>query len=58
MVNYVDRDFLQLFLWETFKVISLTPFEFKAAKTWIVDGVVKVKSSLIKPRGLRLQRVT
>lgn len=55
MVSYVDVDFLQLFLWETFRAM---PFEFKLAKVRIVDGVEKVKSSLLKSRRLRWQMIT
>lgn len=43
VVSYVEANFLQLFLWERFGAFSSIPFEFKPAKTRIVDKVEKVK---------------
>lgn len=51
VVIYVDVNFLQLFLWERFRALSPIPKEFKPVKHQVVDGIEKVKTSLLKCRG-------
>lgn len=53
VVSYVDANFLQLFLWERFEGLVPKPRDFKAPRPQIVDGVEKVKTSLLASRARR-----
>lgn len=53
VVSYVDANFLQLFLWERFEGLAPKPRDFKAPRPQIVDGVEKVKTSLLASRARR-----
>lgn len=44
VVSCVDANFLQLFLWEQFRVLAPQPREFKAPQPLLVDGVERVRS--------------
>lgn len=57
MVNYANRNFLQLFLWEGFQAFSSIPREFKAIKPQMINGV-EDKDSHLKPEGRRCYEVT
>lgn len=53
VVIYVDVNFLQLFLWERFKVLSPKPNEFGTVHPQWIDGVERVQTSLLKYLGQR-----
>lgn len=53
VVSYVDANFLQLFLWERFEGLAPKPRNFKVPRPQIVDGVEKVKTSLLASRARR-----
>lgn len=54
-MTYIDENFLQFFIGERFRALSIIPVELKTAKPHkiIVDGIKKDKTSHLKPRGLR-----
>lgn len=58
VANYADTNFLQLFLWKRFKALSLMPKELKSIHPERVDGMDKVKTSLLNCRGRRWSDAT
>lgn len=51
VVSYVDDNFLQLFLWERFLAISPMNRGFKIVTLQLVDGMERIKMSLLNLEG-------